>query len=303
MIAHVTAVGGYLGKQTSWLKTRYPWLGNLVFATLLLAPLLLLLGVFFFYPLAGVAVRSFSEPEAGIENYTRLYSSAVFRDIFRATFAIAAYTTLVCLLLAYPYAYRLSTLPNRWASFLLLLSLVPIWTAILARLYAWTVILGRRGILNDYLIQLGLLNEPAELLFTRTAVMIGMVHIMLPYMIVVLYSTMSTIDRTLLAASDSLGATGFQTFRRVFLPLSMPGVYAGCLLVFIVSLGFFVTPAILGGGGDITIAIYVQREVGVLNWGPASAMSMVLLAVTIVLFFLFNKLFGTERLFSGGIRK
>ena len=121
-------------------------------------------------------------------------------------------------------------------------------------------------------------------------------------MIIILYATMIAIDRELQDAARSLGASGFQTFRRVFLPLSMPGVYAGVLLVFIISLGFFITPAVLGGGGDITIAIFVQQQVSILNWGVASAMSMVLLVVTIILFFVFNRLFGAERLVAGGLR-
>ena len=174
--------------------------------------------------------------------------------------------------------------------------------AILARLYAWTAILGRRGIINDWLIEANLIDEPIDLLFNRTAVIIGMVHILLPFMIIILYSTMIAIDRELQDAARSLGASGFQTFRRVFLPLSMPGVYAGVLLVFIISLGFFITPAVLGGGGDITIAIFVQQQVSILNWGVASAMSMVLLVVTIILFFVFNRLFGGERMVAGALR-
>ena len=148
-----------------------------------------------------------------------------------------------------------------------------------------------------------LIDEPIDLLFNRTAVIIGMVHILLPFMIIVLYSTMIAIDRELQDAARSLGASGLQTFRRVLLPLSMPGVYAGVLLVFIISLGFFITPAVLGGGGDITIAIFVQQQVSILNWGVASAMSMVLLVVTIVLFLVFNRLFGAERLVAGALRR
>ena len=276
---------------------------NALLAACLLGPTLVLLGVLFVYPLVdGVLIRSFSDPEVGFQNYTRLYSSVAFRNILRLTFEIALYTTLVCLLLAYPFAYFLTTLPKRRAQFFLALSLVPFWTAILARLYAWTAILGRRGIINDWLIEANFIDEPIDLLFNRTAVIIGMVHILLPFMIIILYSTMIAIDRELQDAARSLGASGFQTFQRVFLPLSMPGVYAGVLLVFIISLGLFITPAVLGGGGDITIAIFVQQQVSILNWGVASAMSMVLLVVTIILFFVFNRLFGGERMVAGALR-
>jgi ABC-type spermidine/putrescine transport system permease subunit I len=280
-----------------------PGIARALLGLLLLTPVLILLIYFFAFPLFNVLMRSFTEPETGFGNYQALWESRAFRNIMQITFEIAVVTTLVCLVMAYPFAYRLSTIRRPLANFFLLLSLIPFWTAILARLYSWTIILGRRGILNEWLMDIGIINEPLDLLFNRQAVIIGMVHVMLPYMIIILYSTMISIDRTLLDASRSLGAGGFQTFRRVFLPLSMSGVYAGCLLVFIISLGFFITPAVLGGGGDVTIAIFVQQQVAINRWGAAAAMSVVLLVVTVVLFFLFNRLFGAERLMAGGIRK
>jgi ABC-type spermidine/putrescine transport system permease subunit I len=270
---------------------------------LLLAPTLLLLFVFFVYPLAVVLSRSFTDPSFGLENYTALWESRAFRAVMRNTFVIAAWTTVISLVLAYPVAYKLATLPARWARLLLLLTLVPLFTAILARLYAWTILLGNQGMVNDVLVATGITDSPVDLLFTRTAVVVGMVHVMLPYMILVLYSTMVGIDRSLLDAARSLGASRLQTFRRVFLPLSMPGVYAGCLLVFILSLGFFITPAVLGGPGDLTIATFVQQEVAILKWGAATAMSVVLVLVTLVLFVVFDRLFGAERLLTGGVRK
>jgi putative spermidine/putrescine transport system permease protein len=269
----------------------------------LLAPTLLLLLVFFVYPLVVVLSRSFTEPSFGLENYTALWESRAFRAVMRNTFVIAAWTTVISLVLAYPVAYKLATLPTRWARVLLVLTLVPLFTAILARLYAWTILLGNQGTVNDVLVATGITDSPVDLLFTRTAVVVGMVHVMLPYMILVLYSTMVGIDRSLLDAARSLGASRLQTFRRVFLPLSMPGVYAGCLLVFILSLGFFITPAVLGGPGDLTIATFVQQQVAILKWGAATAMSVVLVVVTLILFVFFDRLFGTERLLTGGVRK
>ena len=251
----------------------------------------------------GVLLRSLNDPDPGLDNYRQLYNSAGFRAVFRKTFEIAGMTTLVSLLLGYPFAFHLSQMPRRRAGIFLILSTVPLWTAILARLYAWTVLLGRRGIINRYLQSLGITDEPLDLLFNRTAVVIGMVHVMLPLMIIILYSVMRGIDPSLSEAAQSLGASGLQTFRRVFLPLSMPGVYAGSLLVFLISLGFFIAPAILGGGGDITIAMFVQTEVSIYNWGVASAMSMVLLLATLVLFYFFNRILGAEQAVIGGIRK
>jgi putative spermidine/putrescine transport system permease protein len=269
---------------------------------LLLLPTLLLLVLIFLYPLAVVLSRSFTEPHLGLQNYVALYWSQAFRNILVNTFEIAGWTTAICLLLGYPFSYQLARLPKRWAQPLLGLCMIPFFTAILARLYAWTIILGDAGVINTYLLQWGIILHPISLLFNRTAVIIGMVHVMLPYMVIVLYSQMVGIDRSLLDAATSLGASPLAGFRRVFLPLSMPGTYAGTLLVFIISLGFFVTPAVLGGGRDVTIATFVRQEIGVLDWGAATAMSMVLLLVTVGLFFLLDRVFGTERLLVGGLR-
>ena len=270
---------------------------------LLLLPSLLLLLAIFIFPLAVVLSRSFTEPHAGIGNYVALWQSRAFRNILINTFEIAAWTTAICLLLGYPFSYQLARLSKRWAQPLLGLCMIPFFTAILARLYAWTLILGDAGVLNSYLIDWGVIQQPVSLLFNRVGVIIGMVHVMLPYMVIVLYSQMVGIDRSLIDAATSLGASPFAGFRRVFLPLSMPGTYAGTLLVFIISLGFFVTPAVLGGGRDVTIATFVRQEIGVLAWGTATAMSMVLLVVTVGLFFVLDRIFGTERLLVGGLRK
>jgi ABC-type spermidine/putrescine transport system permease subunit I len=270
---------------------------------LLLIPSLGLLLLLFVFPLFVVLSRSFTDPTLGVHNYIALLSSVAFRNILINTFEIAAWTTAICLAIGYPFAYHLSRLPRRLGQALLGVCLVPFFTAILARLYAWTIILGDGGIINTYLLRWGFVQHPIGLLFNRMGVVIGMVHVMLPYMIIVLYSAMVGIDRSLLDAASSLGASPFGAFRRVFLPLSLPGTYAGTLLVFIISLGFFVTPAVLGGGRDVTIATFVRQEIGVLDWGAAMAMSAVLLLVTVALFFLLDRVFGTERLLVGGLRK
>jgi ABC-type spermidine/putrescine transport system permease subunit I len=270
---------------------------------LLLLPSLLLLLVVFIFPLVVVLSRSFTDPQVGVGNFVALWRSVAFRNILINTFQIAAWTTVICLALGYPFSYQLTRLPQRWSKLLLGLCMIPFFTAILARLYAWTIILGDAGILNTYLTQWGVIQHPLALLFNRLGVIIGMVHVMLPYMVIVLYSAMAGIDRSLLEAANSLGASPFAGFRRVFLPLSMPGTYAGTLLVFIISLGFFVTPAVLGGGRDVTIATFVRQEIGVLDWGAATAMSLVLLVVTMGLFFVLDRIFGTERILVGGLRK
>jgi putative spermidine/putrescine transport system permease protein len=271
---------------------------------LLLAPIILLLGVFFLYPLVRtVLFKSLTDPHKGLGNYSALFRSIAFRNILKITFQIAAYTTVVCLFLGYPFAYLLSRMRKTWARFFLALSLLPFWTALLARLYAWMALLGRRGIINTWLKRLNLRDQPADLLYNRRAVIIGMVHILLPLMILILYSSMASIDRELQEAARSLGASETQAFRKVFLPLSMHGVYAGSLLVFIISLGFFVTPALLGGPGDVTIATYVQEEVNILRYGIAGAMSILLLIVTVLLFVVFTRLVRGDELVRGALRQ
>jgi ABC-type spermidine/putrescine transport system permease subunit I len=269
----------------------------------LLAPALLILLVVFLYPVLAILARSVTVPEPGFQNYVALWSVRANVLIIGKTFSVALWTTIVCLVVAYPFAYYVAQQPKEKARLLLFLSLAPLFTAILARLYAWTVILGRRGVINESLLALGIIDRPLNLLFTPLAVTIGMVHVLLPYMILVLYSVMVKIDGSALEASRTLGANGFQTFRRVFLPLSMRGVYAGSLLVFIVALGFFITPAVLAGGDHLTVAVYIEQQISTLRWGTASAMATILLVASIAIFLVFDRLFGTKTLLTGGTRK
>jgi putative spermidine/putrescine transport system permease protein len=274
----------------------------------LVGPALLLLVPFFFYPLARILMRSLSATgqadlgdfDFSLAHYASALTDPVYRIILRNTFVIALQATVVVVLLAYPAAYLFAHLERRWAATLLLLTLLPFWTSILVRLYAFTQILGRRGIINNMLVESGAVARPVDLLFNQFAAVVGMVHYLLPYMLLVLFSCMVGIDRQLLTAARSLGATGGQSFRRVFLPLSLPGLYAGTLLVFALGLGFFLTPAILGGTGQITIAAYIRQRVALLEWGVASAMGVLLLALTLTLLVLFNRLFRVEGLLSVG---
>jgi putative spermidine/putrescine transport system permease protein len=162
------------------------------------------------------------------------------------------------------------------------------------------VLLGRNGIVNQYLIALGLTDKPLALLYNQAGVVIGMSYVLLPYMVLTVYSVMRGIDPGLVRAAHSLGASRFQAFRRVFLPLSLPGIAGGTLLVFILSLGFFITPALMGGPGDVMIAMLIEREVEItLNWSFASALAVVLLALTLVGFLGYNRIVRLERIFEG----
>ena len=266
---------------------------------MLLAPSLLLIAALFVYPLARLVVQSVTEPRLSLANYVSTVRDPILWQIILITLEIAAECTVVTLVLAYPLASLIASLPKRPARILLLGVMLPFWTSLLVRMYAWMVLLGRHGVINQMLMASGVTNSPLRLMNDRFAVVVGMSHYLLPFMVLSLYSTMVGIDRRLLEAASSMGSSMLQAFCRVYLPLSLPGVYSGSLLVFILSLGFYVTPALLGGPSDTTIPVYVEQQVELLNWGQATAMSMVLLVVVILLFVLYDRLLGFERIFRG----
>jgi putative spermidine/putrescine transport system permease protein len=214
----------------------------------------------------------------------------VFRAILWRTLGIAAVVTLSCLLLGYPLAWWLATLPTRTASRVLILVLVPFWTSILVRVAGWIVLLQSGGLVNQGLLAAGLIQTPLALLFNRTGVIVAMVHILLPFMILPLYSVMRAIPPDYLRAAVSLGSHPVQAFGRVVLPQTTPGIGAGCLLVFILSLGYYVTPALVGGPADQMLSYSVAQYANVnLNWGMACALGTVLLAVTLILYGLYRR--------------
>ncbi|MBV9783360.1 MAG: ABC transporter permease [Acidisphaera sp.] len=273
---------------------------------LVAAPLLLLLpGValilaLFAYPLLRLVVQSVTDPEPNLDSYRSVLQDPTLWLIIRTTLVVAAECTALTLLLAYPLGFLLSRMPRRWANRLLLLVLLPFWTSLLVRMYAWMVLLGSHGVINEALVGSGLLAHPLPLLYNRFAVLIGMSHYMLPFMVLSLYSTMLSIDRSLLEAAGTMGSSLPQTFFRIYLPLSMPGVYAGCLLVFILSMGFYITPALLGSPQDTTIAVYIQQQIELLNWADGTAMAVVLIAIIGALFVLYDRLLGFNRLLALG---
>ena len=251
---------------------------------LLLVPGLIFLIVMFLYPLTGLTGRSvFEEGVFTAEHYERLLTVSAYSKVLLNTIRMAVLVTLLCLVLGYPLAYRLVTAPARWKLVLLICILVPFWTSLLVRSYGWMVILHPTGLLNALLLRLGLVRNPVELVHNTSGVLIGMTQIMLPYMVLPLAAVMERMDRALVPAARGLGASSWKSFVWVFLPLSLPGVYAGSLLVFIISLGFFVVPAVLGGTEDILVAQLIQFNLStVLNWGFAAALGTVLLVITLV---------------------
>ena len=221
--------------------------------------------------------------------------SAAFGKILVRTFKISAVVTLFCLLLGYPLAYWLSTLSARKANMLMILVLVPFWTSILVRVAAWIVLLQSNGLVNRSLMGLGLIDDPLPLLFNRLGVIIAMVHILLPFMILPLYSVMKSVPNTYLRAAISLGSSPLAAFFRVYVPQTWPGVGAGGLLVFILSIGYYVTPALLGGADDQMLSYYIAQYTNVnVNWGMACALGAVLLTATLVLYALYRRVVKSE---------
>jgi putative spermidine/putrescine transport system permease protein len=218
---------------------------------------------------------------------------AVFKTIYLRTFWISLVVTVTCLLLGYPVAYLLASLPPRFANPLLIFVLLPFWTSVLVRTTAWVVVLQQNGIVNGLLQKIGVIAEPLQLIFNRVGVYIAIVHVLLPLMILPLYSVMKGIGPSTQRAAVSLGAHPFEAFLRVYLPQTLPGVAAGCLLVFISAIGYYVTPALIGGADDqmisYFIAFYANQST---NWGLASALGVILLAATLALYLVYGRLSG-----------
>ncbi len=266
----------------------------------LVLPIVLYLAFFYGYPVLAMLFRSINEPTWTLDNFAEIFRTSVYAHVLWITVQISLVVTVVTLILAYPLAYMLSSISSSRANLLMILVLVPFWTSILVRTYAWMVLLGRFGIINNFLIWIGIIDEPLRLLNTRLAVYIAMVQILMPFMVLPLYSVMRGIDRNLMRAAEGLGARPDQVFRRIFFPLSLPGIAAGCLLVFILSLGFFITPALVGGPKDVMISVLIEQQVNTLfNWPFASALAAVLLAGALLIFAVFNRILGVENIFGG----
>lgn len=219
----------------------------------------------------------------------------VFVPVLLRTFEISAIVTVVCLLLGYPLAYWLSTLPARKANVLMILVLVPFWTSILVRVAAWIVLLQSEGLVNRALHGMGLIDQPLALLFNRVGVAIAMVHILLPFMILPLYSVMKSVPHTYVRAAVSLGSAPIAAFFRVYVPQTYPGIAAAMLLVFISSIGYYVTPELLGGAADQMLSHYIAYYTNVtINWGMACALGALLLAATLVLYAVYRRIAKTE---------
>ena len=224
---------------------------------------------------------------------------AAFSAILLRTFSISAVVTLVCILIGYPLAFWLSTLSARRANLMMILVLLPFWTSVLVRIAAWIVLLQTNGLVNRFLMFTGLTDSPVPLLFNRLGVIIAMVHILLPFMILPLFSVMKSVPPNFVRAAVSLGSSPLAAFFRIYVPQTYPGIAAGGLLVFITSIGYYVTPALLGGAGDQMLSYYVAQYTNVeINWGMACALGSVLLITTLALYTVYRR-FGKAELSLG----
>ena len=216
---------------------------------------------------------------------------SIYQQVLIRTFWISALVCLLCLILGYPAAMLLATAPPRIANLLMIFVLLPFWTSLLVRSTAWVVLLQNQGILNKAFIGLGLVETPLELIFNRVGVLIAMTHVLLPFMVLPLYSVMRNISPSYLRASLSLGARPIMTFLRVYLPLSMPGIVSGSLLVFILALGYYITPALVGGASDQMISYFIAFHTGTsLNWGMAAALATLLMVCVVLLYTVYTRL-------------
>ncbi len=268
----------------------------------LCSPALLIVLVILVIPVGWLFYLSFlgADGSFSLENYARMVQRKSYLRIFETTFVVSIATTAICILIGYPFAYFLSQLPRRAANLCLITVLLPFWTSLLVRTYAWLVLLQKRGLINEWAIDLGLWEEPLKFVHNMTGTLIGMVHIMLPFLVLPLYSSMSAIDRNLMKAAANLGASPSRAFWTTFFPLSLPGLFAGSLIVFVLCLGFFVTPAVLGGGRVIMVSMKIASNIELfVNWGAASALGVVLLAMTAAILWLAARFLKLEQLGGG----
>jgi putative spermidine/putrescine transport system permease protein len=268
-------------------------------AWLLIAPALLLLVIFYLAPLSQVLWISVAEPKPGLGNYALLMDNAGVKRVLWTTFRIGLITTLISVALAYVVAYAILHAAPRQRQLALLFVLLPFWISVLVRAFAWAALLRSGGVVNTLLRELGLIDRPLELIYNEIGVVIGMVHYMAPMAVLTLYVNMLGIDRRLVAAARGLGASRREAFLRVFLPLSLPGIVAAGILVFIFSLGFYITPAILGGGKTLMVAEYISVMITeTLNWGTGTMMASTLMIAVLALLAILSRFVDLRRLFG-----
>lgn len=280
---------------------RIGWLG------LAGLPAGLLLLTAFYLPLLSIGLRSITADASvsvsfdnlSLASFARLAGDAIVRRVVANTLEISLLSTVAAIAVAYPLCIAMRGIGATMRGVVLALVTMTLWTSILVRLYAWTVILGRRGILNSALAGAGLTEQPLDLLFNTTSVVIGMTNFLIPYAMLIMYPSIMSVDKDLLAAGRSLGGREIEVFRTIFLPMTAPVLVAAFIVCLALSLGYYITPAVLGGPGDITVPVFIQQRARLFDWGSVSALGMALLFVTLALTAIAARLLPLERIFGG----
>lgn len=274
---------------------------------ILLIPGLLIMLFFFIVPLGQIFIISFftSSKDAGIstafslENYVRFLSDSHYIKILWRTLWIGFITSVVCLVMGYSVSYGIARAKEKYQNILLLLVILPLLTSAVVRNFGWMVIMGKKGLINEMLLALHIISEPIEILYTPLGVVIAMTHVLLPFMVLILYPVLSALDVNMEHASENLGASPLKTFWLVTLPLSMPGIFAGTLLVFSIAISFYITPALIGGPKVPVMATEIYNQtINLLNWPYASAIAVILLIAVLMIISIYNK--ALQKLSSQG---
>lgn len=281
-----------------WLLTGSSRHYSPLLAILLILPLLILLTAGFIYPVLRLVEISVSEA-APFEPYQRAFESPLYVQVLLRTFRIATVVTIACFAIGYPTAYAIARMRGRLAKFGIACLFIPLWTSVLVRSYAWIVLLGRNGIINNLLLDMGVISAPLKMLYTEGAVILAMTHVLMPFMVLPIHSALRSIPNAYEQAARNLGAGRMIAFWRVTFPLSLPGVFAGCVICFILAIGFYITPALVGGPGALMMATLIgQQTIVLLDWPFAAALSVILLAATLLLVTVFRRALSFSKGFN-----
>lgn len=268
---------------------------------LLSVPALAMVCAALLIPLGWLACLSFltKTGDFTLQNYVGIFSDGSYAKSFWLTTWIALVVTAICAVLGYPLAYAISLLPQWGSRICLTLVAIPFWTSVLVRTYSWLILLQTEGVVNRLLLKLGIIDTPIRMMYNMTGNLVGMVHILLPFMVLPLYASLRKLDPDFVKAALGLGASHVYAFWRIYFPLSAPGLIAGCVLVFVLSLGFYITPALLGGGKIIVIPFVLERDITwSQNWGPATAAAVLFVGAILVIFAVLSRFMPIERLFA-----
>jgi mannopine transport system permease protein len=265
----------------------------------LIAPLLLLLSVGFLYPIGALIKLSLFTPALDLTSYRKIIEQPIYLSVMARTFKIALFVTIASFVLGYPVALAMASLKRRWAAVAAAAVFIALWSPVLVRSYAWIVLLQRNGVANNVMTELGLVEAPLKLIYNEGAVIVAMTHVLLPFMVLPIFAALRSIPQEYVCAARSLGAGASTAFLRVTLPLSLPGVFAGCVMCFILALGFYITPALVGGPGTLIVATLIGQQATVLlDWPFAAALSTTLLIATLTMVLVFRKAFSMSKGFA-----